>query len=59
MAGKAQLKRISPPKQLVGEVAVPGDKSISHRALILNSLAIGKSQISNLSPGRDCLSTVN
>ena len=59
MAGKAQLKRISPPKQLAGEVAVPGDKSISHRALILNSLAIGKSQISNLSPGRDCLSTVN
>src|SRR4030042_4662484 len=59
MAGKAQLKKISPPKQLLGEVAVPGDKSISHRAIILNSLAVGKSKISNLSPGKDCLSTIN
>jgi len=58
MAGKAQLKKISPPKQLVGEISVPGDKSISHRALILNSLALGSSQISNLSPGKDCLSTI-
>lgn len=59
MAGKAQLKNILPPRQLVGEIAVPGDKSISHRALILNSLALGKSQITNLSPGKDCLSTIN
>ena len=59
MAGKALLKNISPPKQLIGEVAVPGDKSISHRALILNSLALGNSQIRNLSPGKDCLSTIN
>jgi len=59
MAGKAQLKKISPPKQLAGVVAIPGDKSISHRALILNSLAFGKSLIVNLSPGKDCLSTIN
>ncbi|MCX6009842.1 MAG: 3-phosphoshikimate 1-carboxyvinyltransferase [Chloroflexi bacterium] len=59
MAEKAQLKKISPPKELVGEVAVPGDKSISHRALIFNSLALGSSKISNISPGRDCLSTIN
>jgi 3-phosphoshikimate 1-carboxyvinyltransferase len=59
MAGKARLKEISPPKRLVGEIAVPGDKSISHRALILNSLAFGKSKIINLSPGKDCLSTMN
>ncbi|MBC8275429.1 MAG: 3-phosphoshikimate 1-carboxyvinyltransferase [Chloroflexi bacterium] len=59
MAEKALLRRISPPKQLVGEVAVPGDKSISHRALILNSLALGNSKISNISPGRDCQSTIN
>jgi len=57
VAGKALLKKIVSPKQLIGEIAVPGDKSISHRALILNSLANGSSQISNLSPGRDCLST--
>ena len=54
MAGKALLRRIAPPKQLAGEVTVPGDKSISHRAIILNSLALGSSEISNLSPGRDC-----
>jgi len=58
MAGKTPLKKILPPKQLMGEIAVPGDKSISHRALILNSLATGHSRISNLSPGKDCLSTI-
>jgi 3-phosphoshikimate 1-carboxyvinyltransferase len=58
MAGTAQLKTISPPRQLVGEIAVPGDKSISHRALIINSLAFGKSRITNLSQGKDCLSTM-
>jgi 3-phosphoshikimate 1-carboxyvinyltransferase len=59
MAGTAQLKTISPPRQLVGEIAMPGDKSISHRALIINSLASGKSRITNLSPGKDCLSTIH
>jgi len=59
MARKALLKIVSSPKQLVGEIAVPGDKSISHRALILSSLALGGSKISNLSPGRDCISTIN
>lgn len=59
MAGKTLLRTILPPKQLFGEIVVPGDKSISHRALILNSLALGSSKITNLSPGRDCLSTVN
>ena len=59
MAGKTLLKIISSPKQLIGEIAVPGDKSISHRALIFNSLALGNSKIRNLSPGRDCVSTIN
>jgi len=59
MARQALLKIVSAPKQLVGEITVPGDKSISHRALILSSLALGVSKISNLSPGRDCVSTIN
>ncbi|UCH50982.1 MAG: 3-phosphoshikimate 1-carboxyvinyltransferase [Chloroflexota bacterium] len=59
MAGKTLQKIISSPKQLVGEIAVPGDKSISHRALIFNSLSLGSSKISNLSPGKDCVSTIN
>ena len=37
---------------------MPGDKSISHRAVILNSLARGKAEIVNFAPGRDCLATV-
>jgi len=59
MAEKTLPKIISSPKQLTGEVAVPGDKSISHRALIFSSLALGDSKISNLSPGKDCVSTIN
>ena len=59
MARKTQLKRIAPPARLAGAFNVSGDKSISHRALILNGLASGSSEIRNLSPGRDCLSTIN
>jgi len=58
MARQALLKIVSAPKQLVGEITVPGDKSISHRALILSSLALGVSKISNLSPSKDCISTI-
>ena len=59
MARKTLIKRILPPKRLTGEIEVPGDKSISHRAIIINSLAIGNNRISNLSAGKDCLSTIN
>jgi 3-phosphoshikimate 1-carboxyvinyltransferase len=44
--------------RLAGEVVLPGDKSISHRAAILNSLAKGTAQIDNLAPGGDCLATI-
>ncbi|MBM3149099.1 MAG: hypothetical protein FJZ88_03600, partial [Chloroflexi bacterium] len=59
MVRKTLAKRIFPPNQLSGEIAVPGDKSISHRAIMLGSLAIGNSTISNLSAGKDCFSTMN
>ena len=49
---------MKPCPRLEGEVTLPGDKSISHRAVILNSLAGGKAQIDNFAPGRDCLATV-
>ncbi|MCD6165998.1 3-phosphoshikimate 1-carboxyvinyltransferase [bacterium] len=48
---------IHKPKRLRGEVFIPGDKSISHRALILASLAEGVSTIENLSPSADVQST--
>jgi 3-phosphoshikimate 1-carboxyvinyltransferase len=42
---------------LSGKVRVPGDKSISHRALILGALAIGETRISGLLEGEDVLNT--
>ena len=41
-----------------GVVAVPGDKSISHRALMLGGIAQGTSEISGFLPGEDCLATL-
>lgn len=52
------LKEISPGPALKGEITPPGDKSISHRAVLLNSIAQGKARLSNFSPGADCASTV-
>lgn len=42
---------------LTGKVRVPGDKSISHRALILGALAVGETRISGLLEGEDVLNT--
>ena len=42
---------------LTGTVRVPGDKSISHRALILGALAVGESRITGLLEGEDVLNT--
>ncbi len=49
---------ITPARRLRGVVAVPGDKSISHRAVMFNSLARGRAEITNFLPGEDCLSTI-
>ena len=43
---------------LKGEITVPGDKSMSHRAIMLASLADGKSEISGFLEGEDCLATI-
>jgi 3-phosphoshikimate 1-carboxyvinyltransferase len=51
------LKTIRPPAQLRGTVRVPGDKSISHRALILNAIASGTARVQNLATGEDVAST--
>lgn len=44
-------------KALAGMVRVPGDKSISHRALMLSTLAVGRSEITGLLEGEDVLAT--
>lgn len=43
---------------LVGRCTVPGDKSISHRAVIFGSIAEGRSQIHNFLDGHDCRATI-
>ena len=44
---------------LNGEVTIPGDKSISHRAIMLGALADGTTKVSNFLQGADCLSTID
>lgn len=44
---------------LKGELRVPGDKSISHRGVMLGSLAQGTTAVTNFLEGADCLSTIN
>lgn len=49
-------KKIQPLK---GEISIPGDKSISHRAVMLGSLAKGTTEITHFLQGEDCLSTIS
>ncbi|HEY1299462.1 MAG TPA: 3-phosphoshikimate 1-carboxyvinyltransferase [Stellaceae bacterium] len=51
------LTSARPPASLVGRVRVPGDKSISHRALMLGALAVGRTEITGLLEGEDVLAT--
>lgn len=50
--------KLSPAKRIRGRVRTPGDKSISHRAAIIASLARGRTVISNYSTSADCASTL-
>lgn len=45
-------------RQLKGEVTIPGDKSISHRAVMFGALAEGTTEVINFLQGADCLSTI-
>ncbi len=54
MMRNSQLEKI----RLVGDVTIPGDKSISHRAIMFGSLAKGTTKITNFLLGEDCLSTI-
>ena len=44
---------------LKGEITVPGDKSISHRAVMFGALAKGTTEVTNFLQGADCLSTID
>ena len=58
MAAATQSRALRRPSTLSGQLAVPGDKSISHRSLILNALAEGRALVRGLSHGEDVLSTM-
>ncbi|WP_085992037.1 3-phosphoshikimate 1-carboxyvinyltransferase [Oceanobacillus senegalensis] len=45
-------------KELNGELEVPGDKSISHRSVILGSLSSGVTKVTNFLEGEDCMRTI-
>ena len=47
-----------PSSPLKGELTVPGDKSISHRAVMFGAIANGTTRITNFLQGADCLSTI-
>ena len=53
----SQTRTVAPAKSLRGEVSVPGDKSISHRSIMLGSLAEGTTRVSGFLMGEDNLST--
>ena len=53
------VKEIKAMGALKGEVQIPGDKSISHRAVMLGSIARGATEISHFLSGADCLSTIH
>ncbi|MDT3415389.1 3-phosphoshikimate 1-carboxyvinyltransferase [Brevibacillus aydinogluensis] len=53
------MLRVQPVKRIEGTVRVPGDKSISHRAVMFGALAEGTTTIEGFLPGADCLSTID
>lgn len=53
------VRTIAPTRGLKGEVTIPGDKSNSHRSIMLGSIALGTTEITHFLEGADCLSTID
>jgi 3-phosphoshikimate 1-carboxyvinyltransferase len=58
MVKKLNIK-ISPKSNLKGEITAPGDKSISHRSVIIGSIAKGITEINGFLHGEDCIATIS
>lgn len=58
MGAPMKTLTLNPAKTLQGTLEVPGDKSISHRAVMLGSLAFGVTHVSHFLASADCLSTI-
>lgn len=52
------FRLVEPGGPLRGRLRIPGDKSLSHRAVMLGALAEGRSQVTNFLAGEDCLGTI-
>jgi 3-phosphoshikimate 1-carboxyvinyltransferase len=57
MTTPAQRFRVDPGSRIGGVISVPGDKSISHRALMLGAIAQGHTTVRGFLEGEDCLAT--
>jgi 3-phosphoshikimate 1-carboxyvinyltransferase len=51
--------KLQPARYITGQLRLPGDKSISHRAALIAGLADGRSELSNFSTAADCASTLS
>lgn len=59
MSGSARSFLLQPGGRLRGSIQVPGDKSISHRAVMFGALAQGRTRVTGFLDGADCLATLN
>ena len=51
--------KVEPAAAVVGHVAVPGDKSISHRAVLLGALGEGETHVTGFGRSQDTMATVH
>lgn len=54
-----KIFQVQPGGQLSGDIRVPGDKSISHRSIMLGALAEGTTHVSGFLQGEDCIATID
>lgn len=58
MVARLKVAEVLPARTFVAELRVPGDKSIAHRALLLASIAKGRSRLKGIPPGEDVAATI-
>lgn len=59
MSGGGGDFRVRPARQAAGRIRVPGDKSISHRSLMLGGIAHGRTEVTGFLDSADCLATLD
>jgi 3-phosphoshikimate 1-carboxyvinyltransferase len=59
MSGGGGDFRVRPTRQVAGRIRVPGDKSISHRSLMLGGIASGRTEVTGFLDSADCLATLD